>query len=159
MKITKEKTNYLLVTARDSRFSGTDYAILAIDDLTSASQAEEASMNDNKDTLDVKSWYCIYLEVEKMSKELFNFIAESRQIEEWRFRFIDKELYDELLEHCEIDTNDYSVLQQSEEGINFELYDEAGSEGYYMRFSTDSSLSTRCINNIKVSPLGVIRTL
>ena len=137
MKITKEKTNYLLVTARDSRFSGTDYAILAIDDLTSASQAEEASMNDNKDTLDVKSWYCIYLEVEKMSKELFNFIAESRQIEEWRFRFIDKELYDELLEHCEIDTNEYGVLQQLGDNVVFELYDEAGWEGYYIRFCTD----------------------
>jgi len=137
MKITKEKTNYLLVTAWDSRFSGTDYAILTIDDLCSASRATEMSHKDNEGKLDVKAWNCIYVEVEKMSKKLYNFIAESRQNEEWTFRFIDKELYNALLEHCEIDTNDYGVLQQSEEGVNFELYDEAGSEGYYMRFSTD----------------------
>jgi len=137
MKITKEKTNYLLVTAWDSRCSGTDYAILAIDDLWSASHATEMSHKDNEGKLDVKAWNCIFVEVEKMSKELYNFIDESRRNENWTFRFIDKEFHDALLEHCEIDTNDYGVLQQLGESANFELYDEAGSEGYYMRFSTD----------------------
>ena len=137
MKITKEKTNYLLVTAWDSRFSGTDYAILAIDDLWSVSRTKEASQNDSEDTLDVNAWNCTYVEVEKLSKELYILIEESRQIEEWRFRFIDKELYDGLLEKCKIDTNDYGELQQFGEDAVFELYDETGSEGYYMRFSTD----------------------
>jgi len=137
MKITKEKTNYLLVTAWDSRFSGTDYAILAIDDLWLSSRAKHAPQTDSKETLDVNAWNCIYVEVEKLKKELYNFIAESRQIEEWRFRFIDKELYDGLLEHCEIDTSDYGILRQSGDDAVFELYDEAGSEGYYIRFSSD----------------------
>ena len=134
MKITKEKTNYLLVPAWDSRYSGTDYAILAYDNSCSE---EQASQKDNKEKLDVKAWNCIYAEVEKTNKELYGLIAESRQLEEWTFRFIDKELYDGLREHCEIDTGDYGVLQQLTEGAVFELFDEAGSEGYYIRFSTD----------------------
>ena len=129
MKITKEKTNYLLLPAWDSRFSGTDFAILAIDDLQSGSRKKEASMNDNKDTLDEKSWCCIYLEVEKLNNELYRLIEESRQTEEWTFRFIDQELYDALLEHFEIDTNNYGMLQQLGVDAIFELYDEAGSEG------------------------------
>jgi len=138
MDITNEKTEYLLVPAGDSRLSGTDYAILAFNPLWSASRIKEKAPLENLGKRDTDAWNCIYIEVEKLSKELHNFIDESRKNEEWEFRFIDKDLYDKLLENCEIETGDYGILHQSTEEAYFELYDEASTDGYYMRFCTDS---------------------
>jgi hypothetical protein len=143
MKITTDKTNYLLVTAGDSRLSGTDYAVITIDDKL-LEQLKKAKMliDISKGTpggvnIQMDDDSCNYLEVEKLNESLFQRIEQLKQNKELRHEYIDQELYNELIETCAIETSYSGNLNVAGDRFSFELYDEGGGEGYYLVFRTE----------------------
>ena len=133
----------MLVTAGDSRFSGTDYAVITIDD-TLLEQLKKAKMlidiskgTPGGVTIQIDEDSCSFLEVKKLNKGLFQRIEQLKQNDYWQYGYIDQELYSELIETCEIETSYSGSLNVAGDRFSFELYDEASSEGHYLVFRTE----------------------
>jgi hypothetical protein len=143
MKITTDKTKYLLVTAGDSQLSGTDYAVIVINktllvQLNSAKEILGASKGSpGRITIQMMDNSCTYLEVEKLNESLFQHIEQLQDNERWKFGYIDQELYNELIETCAIETSYSGNLNVSSDSFSFELYDEASSDGLYLIYRTE----------------------
>ena len=80
---------------------------------------------------------CTYLEVEKLNEGLFQRIEQLKQNEDWRYGYIDQELYNELIESCGIETCCSGSLNFGGENFSFELYDEALNDGLYLVYRTE----------------------
>jgi hypothetical protein len=146
MKITTDKTNYLLVSAGDSRCSGTDYAVITIDDtlLDQLQRATKALEYAGGGTFQMIDCSCTYLEVEKLDEGLFQEIEKLKQDIKWEYGYIGKDLHGRLMASSVIETWDGGTLNVSNGKFSFELYEEADTEGYYLVFRTND-VPVNCI--------------
>lgn len=142
MEITTEKTGYMLVNAWDSRGSGTDFAIIRLTDRLSnqidcALQAQEVfRKNSNSAHLIINCGDCEFAEIEKLNEELFKFIEQSTEDDDWKIQYINEELYDAIYEICRIADIEYPDLRIIGDELIFQLFSEGGSEGYFLEFCT-----------------------
>ena len=103
MKITTENTGFMLVKAWDSRDSGTDFAIIRDTDLilnkiTSYQKAKEFFKENSIDgRIVMEGDDCEFAEIKKLNPTIYDVIKQSTEGEKWDIRFIDEELYNEIL--------------------------------------------------------------
>ena len=138
MKFTKER-NYILVAAGDSRCSGTDYAVITIDD-TLIKQLHAAGKGleyTGGGTIQMTDCSCTYLEVDKLDEELSREIEKLKQDMKWEYSYIDQHLHDKLIESTAVETWCSGTLNVSGNKFSFELYEEADSDGLYLVFRTN----------------------
>lgn len=142
MKITKERTDYALVEAWDSRDSGTDFAIIAMADKLSNKidciQKVQESLRSEPfgGSLILDGDDCRFAEIEKLNKKLFDFIERSWKEYEQDIVFIDDELLQAIEKTCVIDDIATPQLRVFGDKLIFQLYGEGGSEGSFLEFCT-----------------------
>jgi len=143
MKLTNKKTSVLIVTAGDSRFSGTDLAIILVDEilinkLTAGRELiEKLKPAPRYNYIQFPDHRCIYLEVEKLWPRKYNSIIKQIKGTHFSYCTMSGKEYDELLNKCKIETCRSSHIQINPSTFSFNLYEENGSEGEFMEFITN----------------------
>ena len=93
----------MLVKAWDSRDSGTDFAIIRDTDLilnkiTSYQKAKEFFKENSIDgRIVMEGDDCEFAEIKKLNPTIYDVIKQSTEGEKWDIRFIDEDLYNEIL--------------------------------------------------------------